>query len=214
MSKTIYCISGLGADEKIFSNLAINGYELQHIPWLRPQKRETLHHYASRMAEPIKDPNSLLIGVSFGGMLSIEIAKQIPLKKIFIISSIKSVAELPQWMKLVGKMQLNKFLPIRSFKFTEKLDNDRLGVSNEEERQMVLAYRRSSDQVYVNWAVNQVLNWKNDWQPEGLVHIHGDKDKMFPIKKINAHHVIKDGTHLMIYNRAKEIARCIEQELQ
>jgi hypothetical protein len=59
-----------------------------------------------------------------------------------------------------------------------------------------------------------VVNWKNNWQPDDLVHIHGDKDKIFPIKKISSAHIVKEGTHMMIYNRAKEIGNYIEKELQ
>ena len=116
-------------------------------------------------------------------------------------------------MRLAGQLQLNKFLPTRSYKFTRKIDNDRLGVSNEEEERMVQAYRNAADPVYLTWAINEVLHWKNDWQPPNLIHIHGDKDKIFPIKKVDVNHVIKDGTHLMIYNRAKEISKIIEQLL-
>ena len=213
MSKVIYCISGLGADEKVFNNLELNGHELIHIPWLRPNKKETIVEYASRMREQIRESPAVLLGVSFGGMIGIEIAKQIQLEKLIIVSSIKNAKELPAWMRYVGQLQLNKFLPIRSYKFIEKIDNDRLGVSNEEEREMVQEYRKAADRIYMNWAVNEVLNWKNDWLPENIVHIHGDKDKIFPIKKISASHVIKDGTHLMVYNRAKEISRILHQLL-
>jgi surfactin synthase thioesterase subunit len=214
MGKVIYCISGLGADEKVFNNLELNGHDLRHIPWLKPKKKETIVRYASRMREQIRESPAILLGVSFGGMIGIEIAKQMQLEKLIIVSSIKNAKELPSWMKYVGQLQLNKFLPIRSYKFIEKIDNDRLGVSNEEERKMVQAYRRAADRVYMNWAVNEVLNWKNDWLPENIVHIHGDKDKIFPIKKISASHVVKNGTHLMIYNRGKEISEFIREELK
>ncbi len=213
MSKTVYCISGLGADEKVFSNLELNGHDLKHIPWLRPTKKESIVEYASRMRAQISESPAILLGVSFGGMIGIEIAKQMHLEKLIIVSSIKNAKELPTWMRYVGQFQLNKFLPIRSYKIIEKMDNDRLGVSNEEERKMVQAYRRAADPVYMNWAVNEVLNWKNDWLPENIIHIHGDKDKIFPIKKISASYVIKDGTHLMVYNRAKEISSIIHQLL-
>ena len=214
MSKVIYCISGLGADEKVFNNLELNGHELIHIPWLRPNKKETIVEYASRMREQIRESPAVLLGVSFGGMIGIEIAKQIQIEKLIIVSSIKNAKELPSWMRYVGQLQLNKFLPIRSYKFIEKIDNDRLGVSNDEEREMVQAYRKAADRVYMNWAVNEVLNWKNDWLPENIVHIHGDKDKIFPIKKIAANHVVKNGTHLMIFNRGKEISDFIREELK
>ena len=214
MSKVIYCISGLGADEKVFNNLELNGHELKHIPWLRPTKKETIVEYASRMRQQIRESPAILLGVSFGGMIGIEIAKQIQIEKLIIVSSIKNAKELPSWMRYVGQLQLNKFLPTRSYKIIEKIDNDRLGVSNDEERKMVQAYRKAADRVYMNWAVNEVVNWKNDWLPENIVHIHGDKDKIFPIKKIAAHHVVKNGTHLMIFNRGKEISEFIREELK
>jgi hypothetical protein len=33
MSQRIYCISGLGANEKVFSRLQLPGYELVHNAW-------------------------------------------------------------------------------------------------------------------------------------------------------------------------------------
>lgn len=213
MSRIIYCISGLGADEKVFCNLRVNGFQLKCIPWLRPYKNEPIDTYAARMSAQIQEPAPLLLGVSFGGMIGIEIAKQRPLSKLIVISSVKSIAELPRWMKLAGRLQLNKMLPIRSYKFTEKIDNHRLGVSSAEERELVRFYRRNADPVYLTWAVNEVLNWKNEWSADTIIHIHGDQDKIFPIKKIRTAHIIKGGTHLMIYNRGKEISACLEELL-
>jgi pimeloyl-ACP methyl ester carboxylesterase len=213
MKRRIYCISGLGTDEKIFSNLQMNEYELRFIPWIIPHKNERIDRYAARMAELIKEDSPILLGVSFGGMIGIEIAKKMPLQKLILVSSVKTVIELPRWMKLAGNLQLNKLLPIRSNKLTEKIDNSRLGVSNEEEREMVKAYRKNANKVYLTWAVHQVINWKNDWQPDNIIHIHGDKDRIFPIKKIQPTHIIKEGTHMIIYNRAREVGACIEKEL-
>jgi hypothetical protein len=38
---------------------------------------------------------------------------------------------------------------------------------------------------------------------KNLVHIHGDKDEIFPYKYINGCITVKGGTHLMIVNRYK-----------
>jgi pimeloyl-ACP methyl ester carboxylesterase len=213
MNRKIYCISGLGADEKIFKNLELSGYELHHISWMRPHSGETIENYASRMAARIEEDDAILLGVSFGGMIGIEIARQRSLKKLILVSSIKSVEEQPRWMKVAGKLKLNKVLPTKSLKLTERIDNRRLGVSNDEELQMARYYRKNADTVYVEWAVNEILNWKNDWVPANIVHIHGDSDKIFPAKKIKAHYMLKGATHFMIYNRAKEISDCIKGEL-
>jgi hypothetical protein len=211
--QTIYCISGLGAGEKIFSNLKLDGYKLQHIPWTQPQKKETIGAYASRMAASVKHKDAILLGVSFGGMMGIEIAKQVSLKKLFLISSIKSSDELPVWMKVSAGLKLDKVIHVQSLPFTELIGNKRLGVSTEEEKQMVREYRRTADPVYVNWAVHQVINWNNKWYPDYTVHIHGDSDSIFPIKNIKANYIVKGGTHLMIFNKAKKISDLILNEI-
>ncbi len=210
MTKPIYCISGLGADEKIFTNLNLRGYDLRYIPWIRPHKNERIEGYAKRMSEHIKENDAVLLGVSFGGMMGIEIAKQMPLRKLIIVSSIKSASELPRWMKTAGKLKLDKLLPVSIHKYTEKIGNSRLGVSTKEEKEMVRSYRKNADLVFVDWAITQILNWKNNWQPENIIHIHGDRDKIFPVKKIKTTFIIKDGTHMIIYNRAVEISEYIQ----
>jgi hypothetical protein len=61
---------------------------------------------------------------------------------------------------------------------------------------------------------DHILRWKNDWYPEGTVHIHGEMDKMFPVRNISTSHVIGSGTHMMIYNRSKEINEFLHHHLK
>lgn len=207
--KTIYCISGLGADERAFSKLNIKDFELKVIRWLMPLPGEALPDYATRMRQGIDDDNPILMGLSFGGMLCTEIAKQIPVQKIIIVSSIKSSKELPFWMKAVAKLRLNKLMPMQSTKLTQPVQNKMLGVVSADEKKLVASLRKAADVKYTNWAVNQAINWKNDWQHPAIFHIHGDKDNMFPIKYIKADYTIKDGGHFMIMNKAAEVSNCI-----
>ncbi len=212
--KTIYCISGLGADERAFSKLNIAGFELKVIRWLMPEKDESLQNYAERMRAGITKDNPILMGLSFGGMLCTEIAKQIPVRKIIIISSIKSSKELPRWMKTVAKLRLNKMVPLKSSKLTQPIQNRMLGVQTEEEKTLVASLRREADLPYTTWAVNQAINWKNEWQHPEIYHIHGDKDHMFPIKNIKPTFTIKNAGHFMIMNRAEEVSDCINSILK
>jgi pimeloyl-ACP methyl ester carboxylesterase len=211
--KTIYCISGLGADERAFSKLKINGFTLQVIRWLMPAKDEAIEHYAKRMRADIVEENPILMGLSFGGMICTEIAKQIPVSKIILISSIKSSKELPFWMRTVAKLKLHKIVPLKSSRLTQPVQNKMLGIQSEEEKTLVASLRREVDLPYTNWAVNQAINWKNDWQHPHIFHIHGDKDNMFPIKNIKAGYIIKNGGHFMIMNRAAEVSDCINAAL-
>lgn len=208
--KIIYCISGLGADEGAFSRLKINGHQLVYLPWLLPEKKETIKEYAKRMSAGIIAKNPIIIGLSFGGMMAIEIAKLISVKKIILISSIRTMDELPGWMKRVAKLKLNKFFTMRSHKILEPVQNRLLGVSvNSEEIEMVRNYRKNAPVVYTTWAVNEVINWRNNWLHPCIFHIHGDNDKMFPIKKLSPTHIVKGGGHFMIVNKAAEVSTYI-----
>jgi hypothetical protein len=70
---------------------------------------------------------------------------------------------------------------------------------------MAKAFRENVSPAYLHWAINQVLNWKNDWQPASLYHIHGNADKLFPIKKIHTNFVVDKAGHLMIMNKSREV---------
>lgn len=212
--QNIYCISGLGADEKIFAALQLPGYNLIFLPWLIPNKVDTIAGYAKKMANNIHEPNPILMGVSFGGMMCIEIAKLIPAKHIVIISSVKSKSELPFWMRLFGKLQLNKILPIKQYKILQPLQNKRLGATTLQEKQLANNYRNTINQTYLTWAVHQILNWQSQTVVANITHIHGNADKMFPIKNIVANTVVKNGTHFMVLNRASEVSTAIIQALQ
>ena len=212
--KKIYCISGLGADEGAFSHLEINGHQLVYIPWLLPEKNENIDAYAKRMSVVITDKDPTIMGLSFGGMMAIEIAKFLPVKKIILISSITSMNELPAWMKGVAMFKLNKMFAMRSHKVLEPIQNRLLGVSkNSAEIEMVRNYRKNAPILYTTWAINEVINWRNNFIHPSIFHIHCDDDKMFPIKKLSPTYVVKGGGHFMIMNKAAEVSAYINSIL-
>ena len=211
--KHIYCISGLGADERVFSKFQFPQHEIHFIKWVTPEKNESIESYAKRLITQIHHDDPILIGLSFGGIMCIEMARHIKTELIIIISSIKSNAEMPLWMRLSGKLKLNRLFPMRSFKLIEPLEDYNLGVKTKEEKQMVHDYRKNIDTKYSNWAINAILNWKNKTAPGNLYHIHGDMDRIFSIKKIKPNYTIHNGGHLMILNKSDEVNECISSIL-
>ena len=210
-TKNIYCISGLGADERAFERLSIKGCVLHHLECIPPLANEGLFSYAQRMSEQVKEANPIILGLSFGGMIAVEMAKQVEIEKLILISSVKTCNEVPRWMRIAGTMNLHKLIPVKTNRFTERADDRRMGIETAEEKNFVDQYRKNADQKYVNWAIDQILNWKNIYVPSKVFHIHGESDRMFPIKNIQPTHVIKKGTHIMILNKADEISACVEQ---
>ena len=51
--KTVYYISGLGADERVFKYLNLKGVYEKYIKWETPQKHESLQDYCKRLIEQI-----------------------------------------------------------------------------------------------------------------------------------------------------------------
>ena len=115
MSKThIYFMPGLAAGPEIFKKLTLDKecYDFHYLEWIEPLSLdETLPSYAYRMSELIKHSNIILIGVSFGGILVQEISKIINVKKLIIISSVKSNQEFPNRIKLAKKSKVYKLFP-------------------------------------------------------------------------------------------------------
>lgn len=212
--KNIYCISGLGADHRIFEHLTLpSGFRLSHIPWISPGQEERIESYARRMAKQIRDPEPLLIGVSFGGMLSVEISKFLPVKKIILISSIKTNSEKPFYFRVAKNLRLNKMMNLKPYRFLEPIENYTLGAKSAEEKALAREYRENLNLNFSNWAIDQILHWQNDQYPKNIVHIHGSDDHVFPIRYVRPTNIIKDGGHLMIMDKADEVSQIIEQIL-
>ena len=203
--KHIYCISGFGADERVFSKLDFGENKVHFIPWKIPEKHETIGSYARRMSNNIIHPSPILMGLSFGGMMSIEIAKLISVEKVVLLSSISTYHELPLYMRIAGKLHLNKMIPMKPYPILEPLENYNLGVETKEEKKLLREYRMNLNLQYSNWAMNEVVNWKNNWIPPNLVHIHGTKDHIFPIRYVKADYRIKGAGHLLPMNNAEEV---------
>jgi hypothetical protein len=51
--------------------------------------------------------------------------------------------------------------------------------------------------------MKQVILWDRTVADGKVIHIHGDKDDVFPIKNIQNCIVVKGGTHIMILNKYK-----------
>ena len=109
----IYLMPGMAANPSIFENIKLPKSEFRIIwlEWFIPEKNESLAHYAKRMCDKVDQPNVVLLGVSFGGILVQEMAKFITVKKLIVVSSIKSKHELPKHMQLLKVTKAYKILP-------------------------------------------------------------------------------------------------------
>jgi pimeloyl-ACP methyl ester carboxylesterase len=209
----IYCISGLGADERIFKKLNIRGARLIYLPWVAFDKHDELPCYAQKMAAQIPEQNPVILGLSFGGMLATEIAKQQPTRKVFLVSSIKGRHEMPPVNGALRYLIEHDLIPYGLFKKPNKILFDRFGADTEEEKAMIAAIMKDTDPAFLGWAFKAILGWQNTTVPPGIIHIHGTADRILQPAFIDATYWLSCGTHMMVYDRADEVSALISNHL-
>ncbi len=199
----VYFMPGMAAKPKIFEHIKLpkDKFKIHWLSWKVPKENESLKAYVSRMLQEIKHQNPVLVGVSFGGIIVQEMSKHIAVKRLLIISSVKSHHELPQRMKIAKKSKLYKIFPTSLAKHVGKVS--KLPVSNFIKKRVALykEYMWFSNAYYLDWAIEKMLLWEQDEPRKDIIHIHGDADLVFPIKNIKNCIIIKGGTHVMIINR-------------
>lgn len=214
MTKTVYLIPGVGANDKVFQELELPGYELVHIKWPKHKRGEPIEQYVKKLLPQIKkDTQPVLIGLSFGGIVAVELAKLIDPYKTIIISSIKTYHERPLKVLFLNSLKFHRLLPgklVVQFRFWL---NWLLGKLSREELDLVELMIQEADIEFNEWAVDQVIHWRNEEIIDNLVHIHGTRDRIFPNFYIKDAIWVKGGSHFMVVNRAKEISRIIRREL-
>jgi pimeloyl-ACP methyl ester carboxylesterase len=210
----IYFIPGLAASSKIFEflNFSEDKFELHYLEWILPLSRdESIQEYAKRMSELIIEKNVVLVGVSFGGIMVQEISKHVGVKKIILISSIKCNAEFPQRLKFIQKTKAYLLFPAKSISTLETLSELAFGEFAKKRIDLYKKYLSVRDEKYLAWAIKHVLSWKQETPLKNTVHIHGSEDHIFPIKHINNCIPVKNGTHIMVLNKANTISKIVSE---
>lgn len=208
----IYFVPGLAASTKIFEYLKLpkEKFELHYLEWLLPISiNESIEDYAKRMAKSVVHENPVLLGVSFGGIMVQEMSEYLNPTKTIIISSVKCRDELPKRLKIVQKTKAYKLFPAKSLFNIEEFSIYAFGESAKKRIHLYKEYLSIRNELYIAWAIYNLLHWQRTKPNENILHIHGNDDRVFPIKHIKNCIPIKNGTHVMILNKAKSISKII-----
>ena len=196
---------GMAANPSIFEYIKLpeNQFEVHWLEWKIPIKNESLEDYAKRMIKEVKHDNVVLLGVSFGGMLVQEMSKYMTLKKLIVVSSVKSHHELPKRFKLLKYTKAYKFLPTQLVGNMDLLAKYAFGETIKKRVELYKKYLSVNNKAYLDWAIEQVVCWDQDAPNPEAIYIHGDNDFVFPHSCTDNCIVIKGGTHIMIINKYK-----------
>ncbi len=209
----VYCMPGLAANATIFENIELpeDKFEIHWLHWVIPSPNENLKSYCKRISQKIEHERPVIIGVSFGGVIVQEIAKLIEVRRVIIISSVKSEKELPRRMRFARYTKAFKVLPtslVGRIDFFERLV---MGDFAKKRFELYKKYLSVTDIRYLDWALEKMICWEQPEPIPGVVHIHGDKDIIFPYKYIDGCITVPGGTHIMIVNRFRWFNENLEE---
>lgn len=211
----VYFISGLGADERVFQRLEIQGYNPVHIRWIEPKQGESISDYAHRLAkQEIGDnvENPTIVGLSFGGLIAVEMARHIPQAKVILLSSAKTAAEIPFYFQWFRWFPIHRIFPFKTLLWMGYwIGYWIFSTETVEERKLLRAILVDTDPTFLKWALHRVVVWDNQTVPGQLTHIHGGCDRIFPHRFVTPDITLKDGGHLMVLNRADQVSTLLSQ---
>lgn len=217
----VYLISGLGADKRAYRFIDLPGYEQVHLDWIRPEKGETLGHYAERLAhDALQEEEPIIIGTSLGGMMAAELTVRHPHVRAIIISSIMMDDERPWIMRLGRLTHFHRWAPLWIIDLLKKLSFVwgwwQLRRSPRPMVEEMLDIFAKADAWFTIWAIGACCSWHPQADLNRVIRIHGTADRLFPFERLRHHcdHVLEGGTHLMVYVRGREMSRLLMNALR
>ncbi|AGC77750.1 hypothetical protein DDD_2623 [Nonlabens dokdonensis DSW-6] len=193
---------GMAASSLIYENIKLpeDKFTMHFLEWIVPVEKEPLSIYVKRLLAHVKHVKPVLVGVSFGGVIVQEMAKQIEVEKLVLISTVKSNKEFPRRMRFSKTTGLHKILPTSLVQSIDVLSKYSFGIAPKK-IEMYKKYLSVNSSIYLDWALDTIMNWDQEEPIPDCIHIHGDADPVFPIKYIDDCIVVPQGTHVMIVNR-------------
>ncbi len=209
----IYLISGIGADERIFRKLNLQGYELKFIQWIPPFPNETIQDYSIRLSAQINTSDPIIIGFSLGAIIAVEISHYLKAEKTIIISGIKSYKQMPVLYKIAGILKIDKLIPSCFYKHSTFIAKLFFATGSKNDQSLIGSIINHTDTNFLKWAIHGCLQWRTKMDLKNCIQIHGSADRILPIKYIQADYIIQNGSHLLLMYNATELSVLLQQVL-
>ncbi|QDT38593.1 alpha/beta fold hydrolase [Stratiformator vulcanicus] len=224
-----------GADERLVAPQREAIPDLIVPEWLQPEENELLADYADRLVEIRlggatgvidKDEPIYVGGISFGGPVAIEVTRQLQRRNVtprglLLVGSVRHYDAIPEKFRL--RQDMRKSLPARivrdvlvgpvttMFTAIDRLAPEHIG--------LVRSMAREADLELLGWAAEGIAKWSFTNGDAGelttpLHQIHGERDRVLPVRAGDADVVIAGGGHLINLSNADEVNRFLLDRLE
>lgn len=208
---TIYFLPGQGADERLFNNIILDSqYVIKYIKYSIPKASDNMQSYAQKMAEQIDTTEPfILIGTSFGGMLSTELNDFLSPEKVIIISSAKSQYELPRRYQRQKKNKLYKLVTPMMTKAGAIVLQPIVEPDRMRENSTFRSMLWDKNPIYMKHSVRMIIEWERTEYNKNIIHIHGENDKTVPIRNVDYDILIENGSHMMTLTKGEYLSKIL-----
>jgi pimeloyl-ACP methyl ester carboxylesterase len=205
-----YLIPGMGADKRLFQRFHLPNGKVHHLDWIAHGESKNLREYAGLMAQRIQTENNIIVGSSMGGMVTVEISKQIKPMGAVLVSAPTGRHEFPRSLKSLRALKLHRALNAKQIMRISKLCDLFMGFKTEEQRTMFYDMLSSNGSEFLHFSVGAVLEWENTTPPPvPFIQILGSQDKLFSHKKIRNAHVIDGSGHFTAFEKGADVSEII-----
>lgn len=205
---TIYLIPGLGSDYRLFGNLDLRGvYETRYINHVIPDRGMSMQDYANELSNQIDTLKPyVLVGVSLGGMLAVEMSDFLKPETVIVISSAKCRNELPHRYRFQRIIPVYKLVSGKLSKkgalFLQPIVEPDRGYAEETFQAML----EDKDPEFMKRSIAMIMEWDRENYTDRVFHIHGDHDRTIPIRNVKYDYLVEDGSHMMVLTLGSEIS--------
>lgn len=210
----VYLIPGMGTDYRVFRDYRLEHGNIKYIYWVDPGEVNTIEEYARLLIDQVDTSREfVLVGVSFGGMLGVEFSRQLGNPDLILVSSVKTIDELPL------KYKTAKVLPFHMLLGDNMLERIGSGkfiyrdIHKPEDRELYRQMLLDAGAEFLKRQIKMIIHWKNREYDPGLFHVHGTSDQVLPARLIDNAFLITGGTHKMVINHPEKICRIIDDYL-
>ena len=208
--------SGLGADAQVFLPQKIAFPNLIVPDWLSPIAGEGFPAYCARLAAAVDAGRPCFVGgASFGGIVSLEVAKHLNVLGCFLIGSVQGPHQLPRRIRWLRPMA--PVVPVIPLSLLQRFAASTIGLCRRGGAKHLagIASQFSNANVDVlRWSLQQIWRWNSTNKNVVVRHIHGDRDRVFPLSLVEPDEVVVGGGHVISMTHGAKVNEFLRTHME
>lgn len=209
---TIYLFPGQGSDYRIFDSITFDSlYKVKVIAYSTPAKGATMAAFAKSLSSQIDTSEDfILIGVSLGGMLCVELSEFLNPRQTIIVSSAKNRKELPFRYRFQKVIPIYEAIPPKALFIGAKILQPLVEPDRNKNKDVFKSMLESKEPVYIKRTIRLIIQWDRTHNTKTIFQIHGTNDHTIPIRNIKTPtYVIDGGSHMMTLTRSQAMSKIL-----